>query len=260
MRDLRELKQHVLTFEKNYQSRFPESRRLYNEISHEYVARVQTALAAGGRWGDAYHWTADGAVGGYRGARDAAKWTADKATRGYRGARDAAEWTADKAARGYIGARDAAEWTADKAGKGYRRTKNAYDWTADNVGKGYNWTADKLGKGWRGAKSAHNWAADTASWFVGETSALLDKLRAEADNMYNKAKRLKNRGKQAVCRSAKRRCNMITVEKCEKSKAKLLEKLSKSVEKQKVESLKDRIEERGSKSPPLRRSKIIAKK
>ena len=209
MTDLRVLKNHVLTFEQSYKERFPESRRLFNDIAKEYYARVQSVLEAGDDvhpeeergWGDR--------------ARDSYGWTADKAGKGWRGAKGAYDWSTDKASKGWRGAKDA-----------------------------YNWTADKAGKCWRGTKAAYKWAKDTSSWLAGKTTALLAKLRTEADKMYQKAKKLKNRGKQAVCRSAKRRCNMITVEECEKSKAKLLEKLEKAVEKQSRENLKDRIEAR----------------
>ena len=49
MSGLQLLKNHVRTFEQSYEARFPESRRLFNEIAKEYTARVQAAKALGVR-------------------------------------------------------------------------------------------------------------------------------------------------------------------------------------------------------------------
>ena len=247
MSGLQLLKNHVRTFEQSYEARFPESRRLFNEIANEYNARMRYLKAGGpidyakGSARDAFDAIvgkepSDGAI---RRRQEFDKYMEDVVTptymRGYQKASDAYNWTSDKARRGYRGTKDAYNWTSDKARRGYRKGKKAYDWTSD-----------KAKKGWQKTKDAYRWTADTTSWLTRRTKALLAKLRSEADKMYTKAKKLKNRGKQAVCRAAKRRCNMITVEECEKSKAKLLEKLSKTVEKQQQsrEKLEDRVRSR----------------
>lgn len=192
MSDFRELKQHVLTFEKSYQSRFPESRRLYNKIVHEYAARMQNAeVLQGGAW---YNYAADSVKDAY--GQLMGREPSEDAMRRHE---EMEQYMENVVAPGYR--------------RGYQRVKDAAAWTAKKAAKGY-----------RGAKWAYNWTADT--WLTGKTMELLTKLREEADK---KAKKLKNSGKQAVCRAAKRQCNMISVKECEKSKAKLLRKISKSI-------------------------------
>ena len=119
MSALDSLKNIVLTFEQNYRARFPESRRLFNEIAAEYNDRVRW-LKAGGPVSYAYESTGDAfdqilgkepPDGAIRRQEEREKYMNEVVAPAYR--------------RGYQKIKDAYDWTADTASSGYRKAKRA---------------------------------------------------------------------------------------------------------------------------------------